>query len=310
MKILLDNVNLNSTTGPNHFGKKLKKSLESFGHTCDLTVPDPDVQLSFIETNIHSTLAPLVLRLDGIYFDTDCDFTSQNKNILRSYKMASGVIFQSEFSKELIFKFFGARDNCKIIHNGADLEFIESVTPMQNELTERFNNIWCCASNWYYNNNPSTPRRFKRLKENIEFFLQYAPNADCLVVTGNVYAHDMVNDNRIFYVGELSTEDLFSLFKASKHFIHLASPDACPNVVVDARASGCKIICSSLGGTKEIAGPDALIVQEKDWDYSPMKLNGPRSLDLTNIAANCYNVSMDMRIVAQKYEILLKQCCK
>lgn len=310
MKIFLDNVDLSSTSGPNHFGKKLKKNLESFGHVCEIMPNNPDVQLSFIQTNNQALHAPLVLRLDGVYFDTDCDFMSRNRNIVESYKEASGVVFQSNYCKELIFKFFGEHENYEIIHNGADLDYIEKIQPMQGAEVEKYNNIWCCASSWYYGNDPSTPRKWKRLKENIEFFLQYAPNTDCLVVAGNVYTQDVVHNERIFYIGRLSTEDLFSLFKTSKYFIHLASPDACPNVVVDARASGCKVICSSLGGAKEIAGPDALVIQEEDWDYSPMKLNGTRPLDLTNITANCYNVPMDMRIVARQYETLLKQCCK
>lgn len=305
MKVLLDNVNLSSTSGPNHFGNKLRTALNDLGHQCDTALPEPDVQLSFIETHVTSPPAPLVLRLDGIYFDTAADFVSQNKNILRCYLQALGVVFQSEYCKELIFRFFGAHDNYQIIHNGADLEYIESVDPMQNELTERFDNIWCCASSWYYNNNPQTPRRWKRLQQNVEFFKRYAASNDCLIVAGNVAPADRSQDDRIFYVGRLEPIDLFSLYKAAKYFIHLASPDACPNVVVDARASGCQVVCSSLGGAKEIAGPNALVVTEERWDYTPMELNGDRLLDLTNITKNCYNAEMDMRQTARKYESFL-----
>ena len=307
MKILLDNVNLNSSSGPNHFGKKLKAGLDVMGHICSTSIGDPDVQLSFIETHMTKPKAPLVLRLDGIYFDTESDFMSQNKNILRSYKMASGVIFQSEYCKELIFKFFGEHENYDVIHNGADLEYINSIPEMNNVLRVKYDNIWCCASSWYYNNNPNTPRRWKRLKENIEFFQQYGGANDCLVVAGDVAERDKVTDHRIHYTGRLPVDQLMSLYKASKYFIHLASPDACPNVVADARASGCKVICSSLGGAKEIAGPDAMVVQEEKWDYEPMELNGPRPMDLTNIGVNCYNAEMDMSKVARKYEKILRE---
>ena len=301
MNILLDNVNLSSTSGPNHFGRKLKLGFEAAGHTCQADVANPHTQLSFIETRKHTVDVPLVLRMDGIYFDTESDFVSQNKNILRCYKMASGVIFQSEYCKELIFKFFGEHQNYEVIHNGADLGYISSIEPMQNELTTKFDNVWSCASSWYYNNNPNTPRRWKRLKENVEFFLEYGKVNDCLVVAGDVHPKDQTLHDRIFYAGRLQPDELFSLYKTSKHFLHLASPDACPNVVVDARASGCKIICSSLGGAKEIAGPDALVVEEDEWDYTPMQLNGPRPMNLTNIGPNCYNVEMDMSVVTQRY---------
>lgn len=301
MKILLDNVNLNSSSGPNHFGKKLKTGLKAMGHLCSTDMVAPDVQLSFIETHMAEPKAPLVLRLDGVYFDTESDFVSQNKNILYSYMMASGVVFQSEYCKELIFKFFGEHQNYEVIHNGADMGYIDSIPEMNNALRAKYDNIWCCASSWYYNNNPNTPRRWKRLKENVEFFQQYGAADDCLIVAGDVAERDKVKDHRIQYSGRLPVDQLISLYKAAKYFIHLASPDACPNVVVDARASGCKVVCSSLGGAKEIAGPDAMVVQEGEWDYSPMELNGPRPMDLTNIGANCYNAEMDMSVVANKY---------
>tara|TARA_Y100000310_G_scaffold338905_1_gene429881 strand:+ start:277 stop:1209 length:933 start_codon:yes stop_codon:yes gene_type:complete len=302
VRILFDNVNLQSSSGPNHFGGKLKKYLNASGNECGTDIENPDVQLSFIETSKQTVSTPLVLRIDGIYFDIDTDFVQMNKNILRTYEMADGVIFQSEYCKELIFKYFGVHNNWKVVHNGADLEQIEKIEPMKNEITARYENIWTCASSWYYNNNPVTPRRWKRLKENVEFFLTYAKSTDCLVVAGDVYQQDMIQHERIFYIGRLDPKRLLSLYKSSKYFIHLASPDACPNVIVDALACGCKIACSSLGGAREIAGPNALVVEEDVWDYNPMQLNGERKIDLTKITSNCYNVPIDMQIVATTYQ--------
>jgi len=306
VKILLDNVNLGSTSGPNHFGKKLKTKLIKMGHECSLETPSPDVQLSFIETHMATPVAPMVLRLDGIYFDTDSDFVAKNKNILRSYRAAAGIIFQSEFSKELIFKFFGEHTNYDVIHNGADIEYINTIPVMDNELTNKYDNVWSCASSWYYSDNPKAPRVFKRLQQNIEFFQQYGGPNDCLVIAGFVPREHAVDDHRVIYAGRLNIEQLFSLYKTSKYFIHLSSPDSCPNVVVDARASGCKIVCSSVGGTREVAGPDAIIVEETPWDYEPMRLNGIRRLDLTNISSNCYNAEVDIHETACKYESFME----
>ena len=307
MRILLDNVNLDSSSGPNHFGSKLKRYLEKEGNECGTDVQNPDVQLSFIETRKQSVQEPLVLRMDGIYFDIETDFVQKNKNILRSYEMSGGVIFQSEYCKELIFKFFGEHDNHEVIHNGADLKQISETPKLENDIFNKHEDVWTCASSWYYNNNPATPRRWKRLKENVEFFMNYSKPTDCLIVAGDVHERDRVGDNRVYYVGRLERDVLFSLYKASKYFIHLASPDACPNVVVDARASGCKLVCSSLGGAKEIAGPDALIIEEDHWDYNPMDLNGERKMDLTRIITKCYNAEMDMEKVTRKYESFLEK---
>ena len=305
MKVLLDNIYLNSSSGPNHFGRKLKSGLESMGHVCEIDSQKPDVQLSFIETYMQQPIAPMVLRLDGIYFDIETDFMIKNQNIFRSYNMASAVIFQSDYSKDLVFKYFGVHKNYDVVHNGADLDLIDKIVPMKNNFTKSYDNIWTSASSWYYGNDHNRPRRWKRLKENIDFFLLYSSPKDCMIVAGDVHQKDMINHDRIFYVGKLELQELYSLYKASKFFVHLASPDACPNVVVDARACGCKVICSSLGGAKEIAGLDALVVQEDNWDYNPMDLNGPRPLDLTKICTNSTESIMDMNFVAKKYEKIL-----
>ena len=82
--------------------------------------------------------------------------------------------------------------------------------------------------------------------------------------------------------------------------------DHCPNVVVDARASGCQIICSSAGGTREIAGLEAIVIQEPEWDFKPVKLYEPLKLDFYKKVKNTTEVSYDMSSVAKKYKTFLK----
>jgi glycosyltransferase involved in cell wall biosynthesis len=260
--------------------------------SCGVTInntPEPDAYLCFIESGRTTHNAPLFQRLDGIYFNSAFDYAAQNSNIKRTYESAAGVIFQSNFNKELTFKYFGPHNNYAIIHNGADLELINSVEKIK---IDKYENIWSCASSW---------RPHKRLNENIRYFIEHSGPNDGLIVAGTV--EDKQAHNRVHYVGELSTEKLFSLYKASKYFIHLAWLDHCPNVVVDAMASGCQIICSSAGGTKEIAGKNAIIVEEKTWDYSPVELYNPPPMDFSLKTQNTWhkNEQFDMNSVCQKY---------
>ena len=134
--------------------------------------------------------------------------------------------------------------------------------------------------------------------------VKHSNKNDCLVVAGSNPDYQIKND-RIFYVGNLSQDVLFSLYKRSKYFIHLAFLDHCPNVVVDARAAGCKIICASSGGTKEIAGSDALIVKDIDWDFKPLKLYEPPDLDLSSFIDNGYYTNIDIENVAARYADVL-----
>mgnify|MGYP003152670789 CR=1 FL=1 len=291
MNIFLDNVNLMSTSGPNHFGNKLKKSLERQGHSFGFDKPF-DIQLSFIQVNNRLPNIPLYQRLDGIYFNNKFDFGMQNKQILDCYNKADGVVFQTQFNKDLTFKYFGKHENYSIIRNGADLEFVQNIREFRNTMISRASKVWCCASSW---------RPHKRLGENVRYFLEHSKKDEILLVAGQVENAEKIRNPRIFYLGSLMVEDLISVYKSSDYFIHLAWLDHCPNVVADARACGCKIICSSSGGTKEIAGQGAIIIEEDPWDFEPVDLYSPPAMDFTRKTINTFDSINDMDKVATKY---------
>jgi len=288
MNIFLDNVDLTSRSGPNHFAKKIKKYMERQGNTFTFAERF-DAQISFIHS--VNDVAPIYQRLDGIYFNSEQDFERMNGPIRETYAKSKGVVFQSQFNKELTFRYFGPHDNYKVIHNGADLEYIDSISPINHPSLNEFDNVWSCASSW---------RPHKRLKDNVEYFLQHSGENDCLVVAG--FGQGMYNTkhDRVFYVGDLNIPTLISLYKKSKYFIHLAYLDHCPNVVVDAVACGCSVICSSTGGTKEVA-MSATLIEEDEWDFEPLRLYDPPQLDFTRKIENTHTTNIDMSFVAQEY---------
>ena len=292
MNIRLENVDTNSSSGPNSFGRKLVKYMNKAGHTFDSGQTE-ELALAFINCSNEEYSIPLVQRLDGIYFNTIQNYRAQNYFIEETYKKSDGVIFQSNFNKELTFEFFGPHDNYAIIHNGADTEEIDKTNPVL--IPDRFSEIWCCASSW---------RPHKRLDANIEYFLEHAPDDACFLIAGET--PNRLNDPRVFYVGEASQHALYKMYKASTHFVHLAWLDHCPNVVVDARASGCKIVCSSAGGTREIAGSDAIVIEEDEWDFKPINLYKPPEIDFSRKVKNHWDIDYNMNVVASRYENFLQ----
>lgn len=294
INIHLENVNLSNNGGPNSFAQKLVKYLTLQGHSFDVNKA-ADFQLCFIESQKKSSNAPLFQRLDSIYFNTDFDFNAQNQNIKRTYEMADGVVFQSEFGKRLVTGFFGEHPNSIVIHNGADLEKIRSVNPIQHTVLDRYENVWTCAANW---------RPHKRLEENIRFFQGSRGENDCLVVAGKV--ERPIKADNIYYVGDVSIDTLISLYKRSKYFVHLAWLDCCPNVVVDARACGCHIFCADSGGSGEVAGENATILKDADWDFRPMKLYDPPRISYEKALNKNIPSEYDMELVAKKYIDFMK----
>ena len=289
MKIFIDNVNLNSSSGPNGFAKKIsnefKKTNSVFTSVQELIESKeiPDIQLSFIAA--QQKMAPLIQRLDGQ------DFNRLNIPIENTYAAADAVVFQSNFNKILTEKYFGIHKNSYIISNGTCLDSILKIDPMKSEILDRFENVWMCASSW---------RPHKRLKDNIDYFLKMSDKNDCLVIAGE-NPDFTIQNSRIFYSGHLTWKDMISLMKRSKYFIHLAWLDHCPNVVIDARASGCHIICSSSGGTKEISGKNSTIIIEEEWDYSPVELYSPPKMDYLKSESGLSDSEINIKEVSKKY---------
>ena len=289
MNIHLDNVNLHSLSGPNSFAQKLVKYATQDGHTFN-PHQQADSNLCFIESGRQSSDVPFFQRLDSVYFNTNANYDLQNTNIRRTYEMVDGVIFQSQFGKKLVTNFFGEHPNSVVIHNGADVDKIAAVKPIENPILDKYENVWSCAADW---------RPHKRLSENIDYFLQHKGPKDCLVIAGET--PNRIEAPDIFYTGKLMGDTLFALYKRSKNFIHLAWLDCCPNVVVDARAAGCHIICSDSGGSKEVAGLNATIVKDTEWDFKPMELYNPPKMSYEKTFNNFHDSEYNMKIVAQQY---------
>ncbi len=242
---------------------------------------DADIDFCLIQMANHKN-NPMLLRLDGIYFNSEQGYTQQNEPIKYAYEKADHVVFQSKFNKKLTEHWFGKKDSSSIIHNAADLNLIERVKT--DHLDENFNKnteVWACASSW---------RPHKRLADNLEYFLINAPSDAKMIVAGANADSDILKEytektnNRVFYAGNLDYYNLISVYKRSSTFVHLAYLDHCPNVVVDAQAAGCKIICSSTGGTKEIV-TNGTMINEATWDFSPIPLYKPPEIDFDNKTA-------------------------
>lgn len=296
MRIQFENVDFQSRSGPNGFGLKLAREMTKIGHS--IVSDSPDVRLTFI--NGSNTFRPNVLRLDGIYFNSEQDWQRMNYPIMESYKFANAVIVQSEFNRNLTEKYFGKRDQIHVIHNGTDTDLIEKIPPAVLGGGIPRENLWMCASAW---------RPHKRLSDNIRLFLELSNRDDILLVAGKDTAQyaGQVDDSRVKFLGDLNWESMISCMKASSKFIHLSWLDHCPNVVVDANACGCTVFCSSSGGTKEIAGKNAVIIEEdEEWNMMPTKLYRPPSLDITRMIHNNTSCSLDIRDTAQQYLNILE----
>ena len=304
MKILPTNFNPRSDSGPNSFSRGLLNILIAEGKLAIAkSVEESDLEFCLIESPIEKIM-PRVTRLDGIYFNTSQDYNTLNSNIKNTYLNSDAVIFQSNFNKSLISKWFGEHQNGHVILNGANTDLISKI--QKADMSETFGNreVWSCASSW---------RPHKRLSENIRYFVEKSDSEAILLIAGKgVTKEDFAGfeslvNNRVFYLGHLSWESLVSLYKTSTTFLHLSFLDHCPNVVVDAAACGCTIVCSSAGGTSEIHSNKKIVVEDINWDYSPIDLYNPPHLDFESTEVQFNKGVYDLSIASEKYYNIMEK---
>ena len=192
-----------------------------------------------------------------------------------------------------------------VIHNGVDIKMIQDTPPAEG--LDAYDKVWSCAADWEGEPPNNAPRYQKRLEENIRYFQEHSGDSDILCVAGRLNYLQTPDPMKIIFLGELSVHDLISLYRRSDYFLHLGKFDNCPNVVTDARAAGCQIICTSLGGTQEVAGKDAIIIEEDEWDFTPFAYNVPTVLDFSRKKNNKYDQDISMEGVADKYLEFMKK---
>lgn len=304
MKIYFDNVNFDSSSGPHTFATRLAQELSLQGHViadCD----DYDVALVFIEkTQRLNTKKPFVQRLDGIWFRPD-EFATRNVNIKTTYYFASSVVFQSDFDKTMIQKWWGEHKSGHIIRNGIKLEKVKTKSEALLHIHDMYKKVFVCSANWH-------PQ--KRLSNNIELFEHIRSTIEpfsCLIVMGNG-PDKVVSDMNIYYTGSVPHQTCLEIYSISDWMLHLAYLDHSPNVVCEALSQGCPVICSESGGTKELVENNGLILKEsQQYNFELFDYEKPPNIDvlqlktLPNIKVDASK--LDIKSVAQQYIDIFKQ---
>ena len=311
LKIYTHNFNPQSNSGPNKFTRHLFNALIN-NHKVRVTnnQNDSDVEFCLIQQQAHK-VKPMVLRLDGIYFNSEQDFKQQNAPIRFAYENADAVVFQSNFNKQLTESWFGPHKNGHVIHNAADSNFInlpdfkQGVVPKYgNEMSwpwDHDKEVWSCAASW---------RPHKRLMQNVLYFLDHAPENAVFAIAGGLGMDEakqyMNMSPRIYVLGDLVYPQLISLYHRSSTFVHLAYLDHCPNVVIDAQAAGCRIVCSSTGGTHEVVNNGIMIVED-EWDFKPCALYKPPVMDFSKTKDIKKEIDLSFEKCTKSYYNVLKE---
>jgi len=267
--------------GPNIFLERLSKSLKKLD--CKITSRfDPSYNIAlFAIKNKSFFKKPYVIRIGGIFFDkknTVCNTEAENKKIFDSIDKSSGVIFISNFTKELTLKFHKNLTSPNIIiNNSVSLKNFSS-TGSNKRLQLKIDEttfVIIVSGSW---------RRHKRLNETIFFFekLEKKINNIKLLILGEVKSKINFQSNNIIFAGNVNPEELPEWYRTGNIYLHLAWIDQNANTHVEATACGLPSISSNNGGNKEViyncnSGIVSNIDEKYNFDlldfYNPPEIN-------------------------------------
>ena len=302
MRVHFDNVNFGSNSGPNSFGQRLAKALFETGHEIVLSGPQADVSLVFIEPTGQPLAKRTVQRLDGIWFKPEDIDGLKNVRIKDMYARADAVVFQSEFNRQFIKHHWNAVTRDVVIHNGIELVPVKNLTiPALIDMRAQYEKIYACSANWH-------PQ--KRLGTNIELFraLRQSQPSSCLIIMGS-NPDVQVADPHIFYSGSQPHEVCAEIYAAANWMLHLAWADHCPNVIVEALAQGTPVVCSEVGGTKELVGGYGVVLPEAPYGYEAYDYDHPPKIEVSHVKELADRTTLpyssiadiDIRNVAKRY---------
>jgi len=239
-----------------------------------------DVELAFIRSaKKHNK--PVVLRLDGCYYEKGR--LGGNKAIKRSIDVADKIIFQSNFSKKMLHKLLNIHDrkmkNSHVIYNGIDLDYINSIKQKYDKKPMSF----ACAASW---------RKNKRPMSIVKGFLRADIKDSVLYVMGKDFPKK-IKDRRIKYMGDISRDDVISVFKSCNYLMHLCHIDSCPNAVIEALACNMLVLHTNLGGTRELVKGSGVEIDVDKWDW------GIINSVLDNVELDL--VSSGIRSISERY---------
>jgi glycosyltransferase involved in cell wall biosynthesis len=313
-----------ANAGPSNFMNNLKSSLEIKNISKTSFFINPFTSCNIYANQIRNPWnKPYFFRVDGVGFDTsktDEETKKLNETLLNGIKNSKGVIYQSEFSKKLAEKTLGYKPkNSTIIINGTNQDiFNNEGDNLRSDLDIPENSlVFVTSAKW-------RPR--KRLEDTIDSFKRFRNeyNKDTYLI---VIGYENTDSENIIYIPHIENSELPKYLRTADIYLFLGWVDPCPNSVVEAISCGLPVICTNIGGTKEIVeltNSGIVVNTDPEYDYSFVNLNIPPKVDINLIVKAMLKMSsninkykehldaskIDINYVSSKYYQFMKKTLK
>lgn len=305
--------------GPTTFMRRLRASIREQGAANTAMFLNPLTDINVYANAVRNPWRrPYVFRVDGISFDRGLGGTEnarRNKPIFEGIDSAAGVIFQSQFDRDLMLK-LRRHPTCShvVVPNGVDLN---QFTPNGSTHRQSLNIspdalVFMSSAKW---------RAHKRLDAVIRAFVQFqevSGRVVHLIILGSL--DEFPNDfpDRVHCVGHVPPDLLPAWYRTADLFLFMSWLDHCPNTVIEALACGIPVVCSNQGGTHELiemTGGGIVVQADEPFGFQPLELYRPPPPDShivlkgvleavmrrQELSAKINRSTIDINLVARRY---------
>ena len=296
---------LNNEGGPSNFLKSLKNSYKSNNLLKTSIYLDPTVDLIISSSIVRNPWnKPHIMRLDGIYYGSHInkkEIDKKNSPIINGIKNAKGLIFQSKFSKFIINNFFSVNPKIPntIINNGVDLKKFskEGYNLRENLGIKNSDLVFITSANF---------RAQKRLEDIINSFINYKKIVNknmYLIIIGNLDKRYRDLPKEIIFTGKIKHSSMSNWYRTADVCLFYSILDWCPNNVVEALASKLPVLCTNLGGTRELielTNGGIIVDADQEVDFKNINLENPPKPDQGKILNGIHEIVKNKNGISNK----------
>jgi glycosyltransferase involved in cell wall biosynthesis len=210
---------------------------------------------------IKAAGVPIVLNQNGVYYRAwyDGDWQRENARIAYLHAMATHVVYQSEFCRRCALQFLGARkEGSEILYNAVDTDAFTPSDVPEGDRPFTFLLTGKITAPTGYRLMASIAGLAAARRNGLEVRLLVAGAIDADVERkARAWADRHAVSDAISWLGPYRHTDAPQVYRAADAYLMLKHNDPCPNVVLEALASGLPVLYSASGGVPELVGSDA-----------------------------------------------------
>jgi len=260
MKLYITQFNRNNVIGGGFtFNQNLVKALKMVNSDISFVNRVEDADIYFISGATQTEKGevdaaiknkiPIVFRVNGIPKPSRNSRIDIPKRLKDYANKADVIVYQSQWSNEYSGYYLGENNDGMVIYNGVDTDLFNpngDKVPKDSSKT-----IYLCVQH-----SSNSCKRFEEVKHIFSRLWQDNKNIELWLVgrfNGQEYNYNFIDGEKVREFGIVNKSEIAKIMRTADVLIYPSYADSCPNVVLEAKASGLKIIGTNKeGGTREV----------------------------------------------------------